>query len=177
MSPIFSLLYHLSSASSSSVFPAISLGFTILGEIFAYVTVSQFNHRDNHIQSSWMVHAKCVFVPGIQLSISWRSGSFEAMRWNTCVHRLDHCLYSHLKEFSWNGVRTHVNSKGKIPSTRGSEEDWTRGAASHSTASPTHYQQCYSSPSSLADSFPFFKQHVEHSILTNQHCCKQKVIM
>ena len=26
------------------------------------------------------------------------SGSFEYMRWNACVHRLDLGLYSHLKE-------------------------------------------------------------------------------
>ena len=46
-----------------------------------------------------------------------------------------------------NGVRTHVNSKGKIPSTRGSAQDWTRDAASGRTASPTHYQLSYSCPS------------------------------
>ena len=33
------------------------------------------------------------------------------------VHRLDLGLYSHPKEFEANGVRTHVNSKGKISST------------------------------------------------------------
>ena len=31
------------------------------------------------------------------------------------MHRQDLGLYSHLKEFWGNGVRTHVNSKGKIP--------------------------------------------------------------
>ena len=56
------------------------------------------------------------------------SGSFESMRWSACVHRLDLGLSSHPKEvgvclgFFWgegggDGVRTHVNSKGKIPST------------------------------------------------------------
>ena len=50
------------------------------------------------------------------------SGSFESMRWNACVHRLDLGIYSELKEFWGNGVRTHVNSKGKILSTAGSEE-------------------------------------------------------
>ena len=45
------------------------------------------------------------------------SGYFESVRWNACVHRLDLGLYSHLKEFWRNGVRTHVNSKGKIPSS------------------------------------------------------------
>ena len=39
------------------------------------------------------------------------------MWWNACVHRLELGLYSHLKEFWENGVRTQVNSKGKIPST------------------------------------------------------------
>ena len=34
------------------------------------------------------------------------------------MHRLDLSLHSHLKEFLRNGVRTHVNSKGKTPSTR-----------------------------------------------------------
>ena len=50
------------------------------------------------------------------------SGSFESERWNACLHRLDLSLYSHLKEFLGNGVRIHVNSKGKIPSTGGSED-------------------------------------------------------
>ena len=44
------------------------------------------------------------------------SGTFESMRWNASVHRLDLSLYSHQKEFWGNGVSTHVNSKGKIPS-------------------------------------------------------------
>ena len=42
------------------------------------------------------------------------SGSFESMLWNSCEHRLDLGIYSHPKEFWENGVRTHVNSKGKI---------------------------------------------------------------
>ena len=33
------------------------------------------------------------------------------------MHKLDLGLYSHPKEFWGNGVRTHVNCKGKIPST------------------------------------------------------------
>ena len=45
------------------------------------------------------------------------SGSFESVRWYACVHRLDLGLYSHPKEFWGNGIRTHVNSKGKVPST------------------------------------------------------------
>ena len=46
------------------------------------------------------------------------SGSFESVQWNSCVRRLDLGLYFHLKEFWGNGVRSHVNSKGKIPFTR-----------------------------------------------------------
>ena len=34
--------------------PSYSLGFTILGEIFAYVTAFQSNHRGSHIPSSWV---------------------------------------------------------------------------------------------------------------------------
>ena len=71
----------------------------------------------SHIPSSWMVRAGCVFVAGIHPSRTWTSGSFESVRWNACVHRLDLGLYSHPKEFLGNGVWTHVNSKGKIPST------------------------------------------------------------
>ena len=33
------------------------------------------------------------------------------------MHRLDLGLYSHPKEFWGNGVRNHINSKRKIPST------------------------------------------------------------
>ena len=49
------------------------------------------------------------------------------------------------------GVRIHVNSKGKIPSTGGSEEVWTCDTASCRTACPTHYPLSYSSPSFTTD--------------------------
>ena len=60
-----------------------------------------------------MVHAGCVSVAGIHSSRTWTSGSFKSVRWNTCVHRLELGLFSRPKEFWGNGVRTHVNSKGK----------------------------------------------------------------
>ena len=65
------------------------------------------------------------------------SGSFESVRWNACVHRLDLGLHSNLKEFGGNRVRTHVNSKGKISSTCifSSKEDRTHDAASSRAAS------------------------------------------
>ena len=58
--------------------------------------------------------------------------------WNACMHRLDVGLYSH----QWgNRDRNHASSKGKIPSTGGSEVVQTRDAVSHRTARPTHYQR------------------------------------
>ena len=48
-----------------------------------------------------MVRAECVFVAGIHPSRTWTSGSFESVRWNACVLRLDLGLYSHPKEFFW----------------------------------------------------------------------------
>ena len=58
------------------------------------------------------------------------------------VCTLDLCLYSRLKELWGNGVRTYVNSKGKIPSPEklSSEKDRTHHAASSRTASPPLYQ-------------------------------------
>ena len=91
------------------------------------------NHRGSHIPSLWMVIVGCVFVACIHPSSTqtytslwsktWMSGSFESMKWNACVHRLNLQLYYHPNKLLGNGVRTQVNSKGKIPSTRSSEED------------------------------------------------------
>ena len=104
--------------------PALSLGFTNFGShfcicdrFFFYPTI----YLDSHILSLWIVHAGCVFVVSIHPSRTWMSGSFESMRcesmrWNARVHRLNLGLDSSEKEFGGNGVRIHVNSKGKIPS-------------------------------------------------------------
>ena len=75
------------------------------------------NPQNWGIPSSWIVHAGCLFAAGIHSARTWMSGSFESARWNAYVHRLDLGLYSHPKEFWGNGVRTRVNSKGKIRST------------------------------------------------------------
>ena len=96
---------------------AISLGFTILGEIFAYVAVFESNRWGGHIPSLCVVHAGCVFVASIHLSGTWMSGSFESLWWNASVHRLDLGFSLIQKSFLGNGVRIPVNSKGKIPST------------------------------------------------------------
>ena len=80
------------------------------------------------------------------------SGSFESVRWNACVHRLDLGLYSHPKEFFvCNGVTAHGNSKGKnllYRKTFSSEEDRTHDTASSRAASPTHYNELFRPPNS-----------------------------
>ena len=98
------------------------------------------------------------------------SGSFVSVRWDVCVHWLDLGLYSHLKEFWGNGVRTHVNSKGKIPSTgktlpRGGSNPWRYiKQDSEPNTLPTSYSgpgwpvqaqtQQYQTPGSLATRIP-----------------------
>ena len=53
---------------SSSVLPSTSLGFTIFGEMLAYLTDCLFSHTRSHILSSWAVHTECAFVVNIHLS-------------------------------------------------------------------------------------------------------------
>ena len=97
--------------------PAISVGFTILGEIFAYVTV--FNPTIEVV--TFRLHGWCM-LDVFLLPAFTRLGHECQDLWSGCngmhMHRLDQGLYSHPKVFWGNGVRTHVNSKGKIPSTR-----------------------------------------------------------
>ena len=73
---------------------------------------------------------------------------FESVRWNAYVHRQDLGLYSHPKEFWGNGVRTHVNSKGKspLPEKFSPQEDRAHDAAQSRTASSTHYQPAIPAP-------------------------------
>ena len=59
------------------------------------------------------------------------SGSFESVRWNACMHRLDLGLYSYPEEFSVIVFRTRVTSNEKISSTGkkiSPEEDGTHDA-------------------------------------------------
>ena len=74
------------------------------------------------------------------------SGSFESVQWNACVHRLDLGLYFTQKRFLGSRVRTHVHSKGRVPSTGASEEGGTCYTASGRTASPAHFQMSYLGP-------------------------------
>ena len=86
------------------------------------------------------------------------SGSFESVRWNACVHRLDLGLYSHPKEFFLEGVkevgvRVGMESepmltprgKSRLPEKFSREEDRTHDAAS----SRTLYQQAVPAPTAV----------------------------
>ena len=80
--------------------PAKSLGFTTFGWDFC-VCDRFFNPTIKVV--TFPLRGWCVlgvfFVAGIHPSRTWTSGSFESVRWNACVHRLDLGLYSHPKEF------------------------------------------------------------------------------
>ena len=65
-------------------------------------------------------------------------------------------VLSQCNEFCWNGIRTHVNSKKKMPSTGSSEEDRTNDTTSRRTVSPTRYWLSYSSPLNLLTCFSLF---------------------
>ena len=67
-----------------------------------------------------------------------------------------------------NGVRTHVNSNGKIPSTGGSEEGRTPDAASRRTASPTHYWLSYSDPTQILQRCTFLSVSGHRSVKTSE---------
>ena len=98
--------------------PARSLGFTILGEIFAYVTVFfiltievvTFRLREWCMLGVFLLLALTRLGHERQDLLSTCGGSH-------CVNKLDPGLYSHPKEFVGKRVRAHFNSKGKIPST------------------------------------------------------------
>ena len=98
-----SILY----TSSSSAFPTTSLGFTICGEIFVYVT---FFANPTIEVVTFCLHGWCmqgVFLLPVFTRPDHKCQEF--MRRNACVHRLDLSLYSHPKEVLENGVRTLVN--------------------------------------------------------------------
>ena len=96
----------------------------------------------NHFSSTIEVVTFC--LRGYRMLVEFLLLAFTHLRRIACVHRLDLGLYSHPKEFGENGVRTHVNSKGKIPCTRiilprGGSNWWPTSR----TVSPTHYQQAF----------------------------------
>ena len=111
------------------------------------------------------------FVAGIHPSRTWTSGSFESVRWNACLHRLDLGLYSHPKEFWGMEFEPMLTPREKSPLPKMSpEEDRTRDAVD---SEPKHYQLSYSGPrTSLHDKwinwmfFCFFLLHYVTRYLT-----------
>ena len=95
------------------------------------------------------------------------SGSFEPVRWNACVHRLDLGLYSHPKEF-FGGMESEpmlTPVEGKYPlNQRDSEASQTHEAASCRTVSPAHYQLSSSSSNHSLENRDFFLILGENSI-------------
>ena len=75
-------------------------------EIFAYVTVFFFNPTIK------------VVTFRLRMPAFTRLGHERVSPCDEMLHRLDLGLYSHRRSFWGNGVWTHVNSKGKIPSTK-----------------------------------------------------------
>ena len=74
------------------------------------------------------------------------SGSFESMGWNACVLRLDFGLYSHPEEFYRMESEPMLTPSEKSPLPEAQRRIDACDAASHRTASPTHYRLNYSSP-------------------------------
>ena len=89
--------------------PPISMGFTISGGRFAYVAVF-FSHIPSSDGACW-VAAFTRLGYECQDLLSPCDGMHVCTDW-TSTHTLIR------RSFGGNGVRNHVNSKGKIPSTR-----------------------------------------------------------
>ena len=83
---VLGFVFYRNVCSSSSAFPAISLRFTLLGEIFAYVTV--FDPTIEVV--TFGLRGWCMlgvfFVARIHPSRAWMSGSFESIWWNVCMY-------------------------------------------------------------------------------------------
>ena len=77
-------------------------------------------------------------------------GNIEGFQPEWCISTIYHALDIPFWSGTLDIVRTHVNSKAKIPSTGGSGEDRTHNAASSTTASLTHHWLSYSSPLSFS---------------------------
>ena len=76
------------------------------------------------------------------------SGSFESVRWNACVHRLDLSFTLIQKSFRGMELEPMLTPRGKSPLLEklSPEEDRTNDAVQSRTVSPTHYQQAIPAP-------------------------------
>ena len=98
----FSNQSQIFTSSSSSVFPAISLGFSIFGEIFVWLFF-QSNHRGSYIRGWCML--------GVILLLAFTRLGHECQDLLSLCHeryvcRLDLSLYSHLKELQ--GIKSEL---------------------------------------------------------------------
>ena len=109
--------------------------------------------------SSWMVHAGCVglgvffcfFLPAFtRLGQELQDLLSPCEGLHVCTDSTS--VYTPIRK-SFQGVESEpmLTSKGKIPSTGGSEEGRTRNAESRSTVSSTHYRLSYSGPKRPSD--------------------------
>ena len=119
------IIFVCKTYSSSPAFPAISLGFTILDEILAYATVfCCFNPTIEVVTSrlrGWCVLDVFLLQAFTRRGHECQDIFSESVWWNACAHRLDLGLYSQYNRVLRTRVRTHVNSKWKIPSTGDAE--------------------------------------------------------
>ena len=115
---VLSYISGVHHSSFSSSFPATSLGFSILGESFAYVTV--FLNPTIQVVT-FRLHRWCML--GVFLLPAFTRLGHERQDLLSPCDGMHVCtdktsVYTLIRKISgWNGVRTHVNSKGKIPST------------------------------------------------------------
>ena len=126
--------------SSSSAFPSYISGVHHFG--WDFCACGHFFNPTIEAGACWVCFCcRHSLVLDMRVGIYW----VHAME---CLYFLIVCtgdlgLYSHPKEFLRYRVRTHINSKQKIPSLENfsSEEDGTHASASSRTASLTHYQR------------------------------------
>ena len=135
-------------SSSSSAFPVISMEFTISSKIFCVCDWVFFNPTTDIV----IFHLRGWCMPSVFLLLVFTHLGHE------CQDLLSPCMecmcaqirpwfiLSSESVFLGNGTRTHVNSKGKVPSTKDSDNGWNRDTASCRTPSSTHYWLSYSSP-------------------------------
>ena len=135
------------SSSSSSAFPAIPVGFTILGEILHMWQV--FNPTIEVVifhPRGWSMLGVFLLTAFIRLGIYVWIFGVRAMEC-ICAQTRPQFILSFKRVFGEWSQNQGKNSKGKIPYRGGSEEDRTCDAVSRRTANPTHYWLNYSAPS------------------------------
>ena len=116
--------------------PDISLGFTILGEIFAYVTFFFFFFLNPTIEVvTSCLHGWCmlgVFLLSAFTHLGHKCHDLDFVRWKCmCAQTLTSVCTLMLKS---------PREKSPLPEKFSSEEDRTHDAAASRTASPRHYQ-------------------------------------